>query len=160
MLCVHEAIKGPTELVTIVKPDEILSPSLYIWCGRDQKYITAESSSNPTPTKRSSKADLGARRRWPWPLCWQIIRWSDGGVNLYTSVSVVEPIVNPHRWQSGQSIRRRCWWPIHRQLMCPHDGFDSLDTVRSFANAAVLVYIHNRVMLLCDWSKNLITDIL
>jgi hypothetical protein len=27
MLCVHEAIKGPAELVTIVKPDEILSPS-------------------------------------------------------------------------------------------------------------------------------------
>jgi hypothetical protein len=27
MLCVHEAIKGPTESVTIVKPDEILSPS-------------------------------------------------------------------------------------------------------------------------------------
>ena len=27
MLCVHEAIKGPTELVTIVKPDEILSLS-------------------------------------------------------------------------------------------------------------------------------------
>jgi hypothetical protein len=26
MLCVHEAIKGPAELVTIVKPDEILSP--------------------------------------------------------------------------------------------------------------------------------------
>ena len=29
MLCVHEAIKGPAELVTIVKPNEILSPSLY-----------------------------------------------------------------------------------------------------------------------------------
>jgi hypothetical protein len=27
MLCVHEAIKGPAKLVTIVKPDEILSPS-------------------------------------------------------------------------------------------------------------------------------------
>ena len=27
MLCVHEDIKGPTELVTIVKPDEILSLS-------------------------------------------------------------------------------------------------------------------------------------
>ena len=27
MLCVHEAIKGLAELVTIVKPDEILSPS-------------------------------------------------------------------------------------------------------------------------------------
>ena len=27
MLCVHEAIKGPAELVTIVKPDEILSLS-------------------------------------------------------------------------------------------------------------------------------------
>jgi hypothetical protein len=26
MLCVHEAIKGLAELVTIVKPDEILSP--------------------------------------------------------------------------------------------------------------------------------------
>ena len=25
MFCVHEAIKGPAELVTIVKPDEILS---------------------------------------------------------------------------------------------------------------------------------------
>ena len=27
MLCVHEAIKGPAELVPIVKLDEILSPS-------------------------------------------------------------------------------------------------------------------------------------
>ena len=27
MLCIHEAIKGPAKLVTIVKPDEILSPS-------------------------------------------------------------------------------------------------------------------------------------
>ena len=27
MLCVHEAIKGLAELATIVKPDEILSPS-------------------------------------------------------------------------------------------------------------------------------------
>ena len=27
MLCVHEDIKGPAELVTIVKPDETLSPS-------------------------------------------------------------------------------------------------------------------------------------
>ena len=27
MPCVHEAIKGPVEIVTIVKPDEILSPS-------------------------------------------------------------------------------------------------------------------------------------
>ena len=27
MLCVHEAIKGPAELVTIVKPNEILSSS-------------------------------------------------------------------------------------------------------------------------------------
>ena len=27
MLCVHEAIKGPAELVSIVKLDEILSPS-------------------------------------------------------------------------------------------------------------------------------------
>ena len=27
MLCVHEAIKDPAELVTIVKPDEIQSPS-------------------------------------------------------------------------------------------------------------------------------------
>ena len=27
MLCVHEDIKGPAELVTIVKPNEILSPS-------------------------------------------------------------------------------------------------------------------------------------
>ena len=27
MLCVHEAIKGPAKLVTIVKPDEILSLS-------------------------------------------------------------------------------------------------------------------------------------
>ena len=63
MLCVHGAIKGPTELVTIVKLDEILSLSLYVWCGRDQKYITAESFSNPTLTKRSSKADRGAMRQ-------------------------------------------------------------------------------------------------
>ena len=27
MLCVHETIKGPAELVNIVKPDEIMSPS-------------------------------------------------------------------------------------------------------------------------------------
>ena len=61
MLCVHEAIRSPAELVTILKPDEILSPSLYVSCGRDQKYITAESFSNLTPTKRSSKADDCAR---------------------------------------------------------------------------------------------------
>jgi hypothetical protein len=132
-------IKGPAELVTIVKPDKILSPSLYVWCGRDQKYITTESFSNPTPTKWSSKADHDARRRWPCPLYWWIIRWSDGGVNLYIGVSSVEPTMNPHRWQSGRSTRRWCWWPLHRQLMCPHDGFDSLDTCGSFANAAVLV---------------------
>ena len=74
MLCVHEAIKGPAKLVTIVKPDEIVSPSdvSAVHCfvittvtirmmRQDQKYITAESFSNPTPTKRSSKADHGAR---------------------------------------------------------------------------------------------------
>jgi hypothetical protein len=27
MLCVHEAIKGPAELVTIAKPYEIMSPT-------------------------------------------------------------------------------------------------------------------------------------
>ena len=68
MLCIHQSIKGLAKLVTIVKSDEILSPSLYVWCGRDQKYITTESFSNSTPTKRSSKAAHGARRRWPWPL--------------------------------------------------------------------------------------------
>ena len=151
-------IKGPAELVSIVKPDEILSPSLCVWCGRDQKYITTESFSNPTPTKRSSKANHGARRRWPWPLYWRIIRWSDSGVNLYTDVLAVEPIVNPHRWQSGWSTRRWCWWPLHRRLMYPHDDFDSLDIVRSCATVAVLVYIHSRVVLQCDWSKDLITD--
>ena len=64
MLCVHEAIKGPVELVTIMKLDEILSLSdvstihcfvitivVICMCGRDQKYITAESFSNLTPTK-------------------------------------------------------------------------------------------------------------
>ena len=147
MLCVHEAIKGPIELVTIVKLDEILSLSLYVWCGRDQKYITAESFSNPIPTKRSSKADRGARRRWPWPLYWWIIRWSDGGVNLYADILASEPTMNLHRWQSGRSTRRQCWWPLHKRLMCPHDGDDSLHTSRSFANAAVLVYNHRRVML-------------
>jgi hypothetical protein len=91
-------------------------------------------------------------------LYWRIIRWSDGGVNLYTGVSTVELTVNPHHWQSGQSTRRRCWWPLHRRLMCPHNGFDSINTIRSFANVAVLVYIHNRVILQCDWSKDLITD--
>jgi hypothetical protein len=35
----------------------------------------------------------------------------------------------------------------HRRLMCPHDGFDSLDTIGSFANGAMLVYIHSRVVL-------------
>ena len=133
-------------------------PSLYVWYDRDQKYITAELFSSPTPTKRSSKADRGARRRWPRPLYWWIIRSSDGGVNLYTGVLAVEPTVNPHRWQSGQSTRWRCWWPLHRRLMCPHGGFDSLNTVGSFANTAMLVYIHSRVMLQCDWSKDLITE--
>ena len=42
--------------------------------------------------------------------------------------------------------------------MCPYDGFDSLDTIESFANAAVLVYIYSRVVLEYDWSKDLITD--
>ena len=158
MLCVHQAIKGLVELVTIVKSDEILSSSLYVWCGRDQKYITVESFSNSTLTKRSSKADRGARRRWPWPLYWWIIRWSDGGVNLYTGVSAVEPIVNPHRWQSGRSTRRRCWWPLHRWLMCPHDGYDSLHIGGLFANAAVLVYTHRQVVLQYDGRKDLITD--
>jgi hypothetical protein len=131
MLCVHEAIKSPAELVTIVKWDKILSPSLYVWCGRDQKCITAESFSSPIPTKRSSKVDRGAKRQWPWPLYWRIIRWSDGGVNLYTGISAVEPTVNLHHWQSGRSTRWRCWWPLHTWLMCPHNGFDSLDTGRS-----------------------------
>ena len=181
MLCVHEPIKGPTKLVTIVKPNEILSPSdvsavrcffyhhrrwwckrptpsLYVWCGRDQKYITVESFSNPTSTKQSSKADRGARRRWSWPLYWQFIRWSDSGVNLYTDASAVEGTANPHRRQSSQSTRRRCWWPLHRRLMCPHDGFDNHDTVELFANAAVLVDIHSQVVLQCDWSNDLITD--
>jgi hypothetical protein len=36
MLCVHQAIKGLAELVTIVKWDEILSPSLYVLCSRDK----------------------------------------------------------------------------------------------------------------------------
>ena len=142
MLCVHQAIKGLVELVTIVKSNEILSPLLYIWCDRGQKYITTKSFSNPTPTKWSSKADRGARQRWPWPLYWRIICWSDGGVNLYTGVSAVEATVNPHRWQSGRSTRQRCWWPLHRRLMCPHDGFDSLDISGSFANAVVLVHTH------------------
>jgi hypothetical protein len=31
--------------------------------------------------------------------------------------------------------------------MCPYDSFDSLDIGRSFDNAAVLVYIHSRVVL-------------
>jgi hypothetical protein len=137
------SIKGPTELVTIVKPNEILSPSLYVWCGMDQKYITAKSFSNPTPTKWSSKADHGARWRWPWTLYWRIICWSDDGVNLYTGISAIEPTVNPHHWQLGQSTRRRCWWPLHRRLTCPHDDFNSLDIVRSFANAAVSMHNHN-----------------
>jgi hypothetical protein len=158
MLCVHEAIKGLAELVTIMKLDEILSPSLYVWCSRDQKYITTESFSNPTPTKRSSKADRGARQQWPWPLYWWIIRWSDGGVNLYRGVSAIEAIVNPHHWQLGQSTRRWCWWLLHRWLMCPHDGFNCLDTGGSFANMAVLAYIHSRVVLQCDGSKDLIMD--
>jgi hypothetical protein len=34
--------------------------------------------------------------------------------------------------------------------MCPHDGFDSLDTVGSIANAVVFVYIHSQVMLQCS----------
>jgi hypothetical protein len=55
MLCLHEAIKGPAKLVIIVDPDEILSPSLYVWCDRDQKYITIESFSNLKSTKWSSK---------------------------------------------------------------------------------------------------------
>jgi hypothetical protein len=158
MLCVHEAIKGPAELVTIVTPDKFLSPSLYVWCDRDQKYITAESSSNSTPSKWSSKVDRGARQWWPWPLYWRIIRWSDSGVNLYIGISAVEPTVNLHRWQLGQSTRRWCWWPLHRWLMCPHDGFDSLDIGGSFANAAVLVYINSWVMLQCDGSKDLIMN--
>jgi hypothetical protein len=42
--------------------------------------------------------------------------------------------------------------------MCPHDGLDSLDTDRSFVDAAVLVYIHSGVVLQYDGSKDLITD--
>jgi hypothetical protein len=158
MLCVHEAIKGLAELVIIVKPDKILSPSLYIWCGRDQKYITAESFSNTISTKWSLKVVRDARRRWPWPLYWWIIHWSNSGVNLYIGVSTVEPTVNSNHWQSGRSTRQQYWWPLHRRLMCPNDGFDSLNTVGSFVNVVVLVYIHSLVVLHCNWSKDLITD--
>jgi len=112
-----------------------------------QHLATTESFSNPTPTKRSSKVDHGARRRWPWPLYWWFIRWSDGIVNLYTHVSIVEVRAKQHHRQSSWSIRWQCWWPLHKRLMCPHDGDDSLHTSRSFANAAVLVYNHRRVML-------------
>jgi hypothetical protein len=42
---------------------------------------------------------------------------------------------------------------------CAHDGFNSFDTVGSFANAAVLVYIHSQVVLQCDWSNDLFMDI-
>ena len=40
----------------------------------------------------------------------------------------------------------------------PHDGFDSLDTGGSFANAVVLVYIHSQVVLQYEGSKDLMTD--
>ena len=40
--------------------------------------------------------------------------------------------------------------------MCPHNGDDSIHISRLFANAAVLVYTHRRVMLQCDGSKDLI----
>jgi hypothetical protein len=83
---------------------------------------------------------------------------TNSGINLYTDVSAVEATANPHRWQLGRSTRRQYWWPLHRQLMCPHDGFDSLDTGGEFANTAVLMYTHNRVMLQYGGSKNLIMD--
>jgi hypothetical protein len=61
--------------------------------------------------------------------CWKLfVTKVDIPSSVYTGVSAVKAIVNPHRWQLGQSIRRRCWWPLHKRLMCPHDSFVSLDT--------------------------------
>ena len=57
MLCVHQAIKGLAELVTIVKPDEILSPSdvsvVHCFCYHHRRYtydaVGIKSISPPNP---------------------------------------------------------------------------------------------------------------
>jgi hypothetical protein len=157
MLCVHEVIKVPAELVTIVKLDEILSPSLYVWCSRDQKYITTESSST-WHWLNDHQRQIVVQGDGDHDLCTgRIICWSDGGVNLYTGVSAIEPTVNLHHWLLGRRTRRRCRWSLHRRLMCRYDGFDSLETVESFSNV-VVVYIHSRIVLQCDWNKDLIMN--
>jgi hypothetical protein len=100
MLCVHEVIKVPAKLVTIVKPDEILSPSLYVWCSRDQKYITAESSST-----------------WHWLNDHQrrIVVQGDGDHDLCTGGSYVEVTVVLTSTQASQ--------PSNRQWTCTTNGW-------------------------------------
>ena len=57
-------------------------------------------------------------------------------------------------------------WGAHKTFIHPllflklgvTDGDDSLHTGGSFANVAVLVYTHRRVVLQCNGSKDLIMD--
>jgi hypothetical protein len=58
-----------------------------------------------------------------------------------TNISAVEVTANVHGRQSGE-VQGDSVVTLHRWLMCPHDGDDSLHTCRSFSNAAVLVHTH------------------
>ena len=78
MLCVHEAIKGPAELVTIVKPDEILSPSLYY----DATWIKSIS----LPTLLLTRHRLNDQQRW-------IVVQGDGDHDLCTNGLYAEATV-------------------------------------------------------------------
>ena len=148
MLCVQQAIKG--RLLFCYHHHRWWckhpTPSLYVLCGRDK-------SVSP-PNHLVTRHWLNNHQRW-------IVVQGDGDHDLCsdgsyaeamvmftsTDVSAVEATAKLHRRQSGRSTKRRCWRPLHQGSMCPHNGDDSLHTGGSFANAAVLVYTHRRVVL-------------
>jgi hypothetical protein len=78
MICVHQAIKGLAELVTIMKRDEILSPSLYVLCNSDKSV---------SPLNRLvTRHRLNDHQRW-------IVVQGDGDHDLCTSESYAEATV-------------------------------------------------------------------
>ena len=127
MLCVHEAIKGLAKLLTIVKPDEIMSPSdisavhcfLITTAGgganvqhRRYTYDAAGIKSISLPNRLVTRHRLNDHQR-------RIMVQGDDDHDLCTSgsyaeatvmftsidVSVVEATANLHGRQSGQSTR-------------------------------------------------------
>jgi hypothetical protein len=100
MLCDHEAIKGPAELVSIMKPNEILSPSsrsLFCYqlsppslgCGSDQNQILAESYCNASGCDVHLTQAIRGTTRWKQgPKHGRIIRLR-GGVRVHQHGRVV-----------------------------------------------------------------------